>query len=123
LVVEGCVEIEEVHGGAGEGLDGDHRGKDYRVSMRMEGWVHTLLRNGIVADAGVIDLGCLEIEVGFIAVVVHCICNRGAITFVVGCDRSLDSLPAQVNGLMESIGPLAMTHSWALADVLGVVSI
>jgi len=85
--------------------------------------VHTLLRNSIAADAGVDDLGCLEIEVRFTAVVVHCICNRGAITFVVGSDRSLDSLPAQANGLTESIGPLAMTHSWALADVLGVVSI
>jgi len=48
--------------------------------------------------------------------------NRRTITFVVGGDRPLDFLTAQIPRDRECISPLAVTRSWILADVLGDVS-
>jgi len=49
--------------------------------------------------------------------------NRSTVPFVVSSDGSLNFLPAQVDGLSKSIGPLAQTLSWVLADMLGGISV
>ena len=67
--------------------------------MGTEGCKHTLLLYRIVADAGVVDLGCLEVEVGLVAVVVHSICNVRDVVSGVALARNEDLAVVETEGV------------------------